>query len=96
MSDYINSDKSVSGGDSDNGQTLYNSVCALCHGSDGPSLDFGGGEGVGGLANDNPQETLHKIRFGHPRSAMPSSIGNGWSFQDAIDVLANSQTLPSE
>jgi thiosulfate dehydrogenase len=94
VSDYINSDKSVSGGDTDNGKILYDSVCAVCHGSDGLTIDFGDGEGVGSLSKDNPQETLHKIRFGHPGSAMPSSIGNGWSFQDAIDVLAYSQTLP--
>jgi thiosulfate dehydrogenase len=93
VSDYINSDKSVNGGDTDNGETLYDASCAVCHGSDGSTLDFGDGVGVGELANDNPQETLHKIRFGHPGSAMPSSIGNGWSFQDAIDVLAYSQTL---
>jgi mono/diheme cytochrome c family protein len=93
---YINSDKTISGADTDNGNTLYDASCAVCHGSDGLSLDFGGGDGVGTLANDNPQETLHKIRFGHPGSAMPSSVGNGWTLQESIDVLAYSQTLPTE
>ena len=96
VSDYINSDKSINGADIDNGQTLYDDSCAVCHGSDGLSLDFGGGDGVGTLANDNPQETLHKIRFGHPGSAMPSGVANGWTLQESIDVLAYSQTLPTE
>jgi len=93
VSGYINSDKTISGADIDNGNTLYDASCAMCHGSDGLTLDFGGGDGVGTLANDNPQETLHKIRFGHPGSAMPSGIGNGWSLQESIDVLAYSQSL---
>ena len=88
--------KTITGVDTDNGNTLYDASCAMCHGSDGLSLDFGGGDGVGTLANDNPQETLHKIRFGHPGSAMPSGVGNGWSLQESIDVLAYSQTLPTE
>jgi thiosulfate dehydrogenase len=96
VSGYINSDKTISGADTDNGQALYDASCAVCHGSDGLSIDFGGGDGVGSLANDNPQETLHKIRFGHPGSAMPSGVGNGWSLQESIDVLAYSQTLPTE
>jgi len=96
VSGYINSDKTITGADTDNGQTLYDASCAMCHGSDGLSLDFGGGDGVGTLANGNPQETLHKIRFGHPGSAMPSGVGNGWTLQESIDVLAYSQTLPTE
>ncbi len=96
VSGYINSDKTINGADLDNGQELYESGCALCHGSDGKTIDFGDSEYVGTLANGNPQETLHKIRFGHPGSAMPSSIDNGWSFQDAVDVLAYSQTLPTD
>ena len=48
---------------------------------------------VGTLANGNPWETLHKSRFGHSGSAMPSTIDLGWSVQDAVDVLAYAQTL---
>lgn len=32
------------------------------------------GLGVGWLSNDNPQETLHKIRWGHPGTGMPSMV----------------------
>ncbi len=58
-------------------------------------IDFDG-EGVGDPANGNPWETLHKIRFGHPGTAMPSSVKSGWSTQDAVDVLGYSQTLTKE
>ena len=51
---------------------------------------------VGTLANDNPWETLHKIRFGHPGTPMPRTLELGWSTQDAVDVLGYTQTLPEE
>lgn len=76
-----------------NGKSRYDSVCAACHGSDGKTIDIDGA-GVGALANDNPWETLHKIRFGNPGSPMPSAVQTGWSTQDAADVLGYAQTLP--
>lgn len=96
VSVYISPDKTITGADTDNGGELYDGTCAICHGSDGKTLDFGGGEYVGTLANDNPWEILHKIRFGQPGTAMPSSEDIGWSLQDAVDVLAYCQTLPGE
>jgi thiosulfate dehydrogenase len=65
----------------------------MCHGADGKTIDFGDGEGVGDLARDNPWETLHKIRFGHPGSSMPSAVDNGLSVDDQVDILTYSQTL---
>ncbi|NOZ04064.1 MAG: cytochrome c [FCB group bacterium] len=86
-------------GDTTNGKSLYESACASCHGSDGNSLDFksdDGIQGVGWAANDNPQEILHKIRWGHPGSdpEMPSMVEKGKSDQDCADILAYSQKLP--
>lgn len=86
--------KEVVGADIANGNELYDGTCAMCHGSDGRQIDFGDGDGVGALSNGNPWETLHKIRFGHPGTAMPSSVASGWSTQDAVDVLGYAQTLP--
>lgn len=80
--------------DLEKGKQLYDATCASCHGSDGKTIDFGDGVGVGALADDNPWETLHKIRFGSPGSAMPSAIVNGWSDDDSFYVLAYSQSLP--
>lgn len=81
-----------------NGANQYAANCADCHGNDGNDLDFNdkkdGIQGIGWLANDNPQETLHKIRWGHPGSDMPSLIiDKGLSNLDAVDILTYSQTL---
>ncbi len=52
---------------------------------------------MGTIATGNPQEFLHKVRFGQPGSepAMPATADLGWSVQDAVDVLAYAQTLPT-
>ncbi len=80
------------------GKTLFNSNCSSCHGEDGNALDFkgkkNGVQGVGWLANDNPQETLHKIRWGHPGSSMPSAVvDRGLSDSETVDILTYASTL---
>ena len=76
-----------------NGKSRYKLNCATCHGDDGLMIDFGDGEGVGALANDNPWEVLHKIRFGQPGSAMPVTNISGWTVKDQVAVLGYAQTL---
>jgi thiosulfate dehydrogenase len=85
-------------GRKERGKALYDAQCSSCHGADGNELDFKGSkegiQGVGWLANDNPQESIHKIRWGHPGSDMPSMITDKkLSEKDAIDILTYSQTL---
>ncbi|MFC2030954.1 c-type cytochrome [Chloroflexota bacterium] len=96
---YVDYDtKTAINADLAQGESNFASVCAGCHGSDGTALNWGDEEEpeyVGTLANDNPWEFLHKAQFGHPGSAMPSTIDMGWSLQDAADVLAFAQTLPT-
>ncbi len=82
------------------GKALYDAQCSSCHGADGNSIDFKsskeGVQGVGWLAKDNPQESIHKIRWGHPGSKMPSMLADkGLSEQDAIDILTYCQSLYS-
>ncbi len=87
-------------GDAARGKTLFGTQCATaqCHGNDGNKLDFKGStdgiQGVGWIAKDNPQETLHKIRWGHPGSDMPSTVIDGkLSDADSVDILTYSQRL---
>lgn len=105
MDKYINftgASKKAATGDATLGKALYENTgtgggqCVLCHGADGTALKFDGGTlAVGDVANDNPWETLHKIRFGHPGSspAMPSAVANGLTITDQINILTHAQTL---
>jgi cytochrome c553 len=93
MSLYIDLSTKEANGDATNGGTLYTTQCSSCHGADGKTIDFCDGGGVGCVARDNPWETLHKIRFGHPGSAMPSMVEEGLSTDDQVDILTYAQTL---
>jgi mono/diheme cytochrome c family protein len=81
--------------DLDNGETLFNNICADCHGVDGEGLAAFGTEGISlnDVALGNPVEFMHKIRMGQPATIMPSMVKDGYSTNDAKDVLAWAQTL---
>ena len=80
----------------DSGGTSINTSCTSCHGVDGTNEIVSGFDAyVGFLSNDNPQEYLHKVRFGHPGSspAMPAADAINGSLNDIVDLSAYSQTL---
>ncbi|MBI2847926.1 MAG: c-type cytochrome [Chloroflexi bacterium] len=82
--------------DTARGKQLYDSTCAVCHGADGKTLNFGSAEDpeyVGTIALDIPWEFLHKVRFGQPGAAMPSGVEQQKSIQDAVDILSHAQTF---
>jgi cytochrome c553 len=79
------------------GQTIFERACLQCHGSDGlrtpPGADEQFASFPGLIANDNPQEFLHKVRFGQPGSVMPAQANQ--LSNDALAALgAYAQTLP--
>jgi thiosulfate dehydrogenase len=91
--------KAAIGGDMHEGEHLYEETCASCHGDDGRMINFGDEEEpeyLAAIAQGNPWEFIHKVRAGQPGSQMPSSIADGWSMQQVVDVLTFSQTLPTE
>lgn len=85
-------------GDLAEGEFVYGEPhCTTCHGYDGLTINFGTTVDpvwMGTVAIDNPWEFLHKTRFGHPGSAMPSTDLFRWSVQTAADIGKFSQTLP--
>jgi len=92
-------------GDAATGQTLYDSGigtnigCGACHGQLGLNPPPGHPEFdayPGMLSNENPWEFQHKVQFGHPGTAMPSSFAGGGTILDVADLGAYSQTLPQE
>lgn len=94
---YIDRTSKKSIGDHANGGRIYLSTCIKCHGEDGKDMNFNKElEGkpiyVGTAANENPWETLHKIRWGHPGSQMISLLF--LELKEHLDVLAFCQTLP--
>jgi mono/diheme cytochrome c family protein len=96
--DLVNEDKSAAG-DATQGQERYNEVCALCHGPGGVAINFEDldePEYATTIANDNPWEFIHKVRFGQPGWPMPSAINNDWADADVANVLAYVQTLPAD
>jgi len=98
VSPMIGPDKEAIGGDVDNGEALFMSVCSVCHGEDGTAINFHDDddpEYVGTVAAGNPWEFIHKVRMGQPGAPMPSAIDNGWSLQDILDVLTFAQGLPT-
>ena len=87
------------GANAEHGKELFDTVCFACHGPDGRTINFGDAaepEFLGTVALENPWEFIHKVRVGQPGAPMPSGIDSGWSMQDALDVLAYAQTLPTE
>lgn len=90
----------VLNGDLDNGNTLFNEVCAECHGEDGRLIRFryeGQEIILGKLAIQDPWRFLHRTRFGTARAPdMAVGAELGWTAQDGRDVLLYAQTLPAE
>jgi len=94
---YIDRGTSKSKGDPARGASIFQTVCAICHGFDGRLLNWGTNEDpgyVGTEAQEAPAEVLHKIRNAHPGAAMINL--RAFALQDAVDVLTYAQSLPQK
>jgi Cytochrome C oxidase, cbb3-type, subunit III len=86
------------GGDTVAGKVNYDGGCAVCHGADGlnttPTGSGGGFEDFPGfIANDNPWEFIHKVRFGQPGTVMTAQEAT-LDRADLANLGAYCQTLP--
>lgn len=94
---YIDRKTKKSTGDAASGGRIYLATCIKCHGIDGKEINFKdekNPEYIGTVANKNPWETLHKIRWGHPGAPMISLLF--LELKEQLDVLAFCQTLPEK
>lgn len=92
---YINRDTDKAAGNLVNGAKIYANTCGKCHGTDGKKINFKTEEKpqyLGTLANKNPWETMHKMRYGQPGTDMISLMF--LSEKEQVDVLAYCQSLP--
>lgn len=97
MDQHIDRATRKSRGEAGRGAPTYQTICAVCHGFDGKTLNFKTPEApeyVGTIARENPWEFMHKARFGQPGIPMISLI----TLPDATlaDLLAVAQTLPEK
>ncbi len=87
-------------GDAAHGKVLFTSVCKVCHGDDGKTVNFkadeGGTEYLGNVAAEEGLGFMHVATVGEPGAKMPAGMNLGWSVQDIADVLAWAQTLPTK
>ena len=97
MDKYIDRATRKARGDRRRGAAFFQNICAVCHGFNGKAINFKDEkkpEYIGTVAQENPWETLHKIRFGQPGVGMVAL--SVLSIQDQVDILAYTQTLPAK
>ena len=96
---FVGEDKQAKDGDPALGGDLFRENCADCHGPQGTAINFKdetGPEYIASIAQDNPWEFAHKMRFGQPTEPdMPSGIDLGWTEEEQLAVLAFAQSLPT-
>jgi thiosulfate dehydrogenase len=97
MDRYIDRATKMARGNPRRGAQFYQTICAVCHGFDGKEINFKDEkkpEYIGTVAQANPWETLHKIRFGQPGVGMVALTV--LDVEDQVDILAYAQTLPAK
>jgi len=93
---YIDRKTGKSRGNPARGANYFQTICVICHGFDGKEINFKSADNpeyLGTVAVNNPQEFLHKVRFGPAGMPMPSFITQ--PMEAIADILAYAQTLPT-
>lgn len=96
MSKYVDLEtRAIKWGDLNRGRSIFQGICAACHGFDGRAMDWGDADEsafVGTEAVAAPDEVFGKIMNGHPGVAMINLRPFG---ADAVlDALSYAATLP--
>ncbi len=97
MDRYVDRATYQARGDAKRGAATYQTICAVCHGFDGKTMNFKTPEKpeyIGTIAHENPWEFLHKARFGQPGVPMIALIV--MPDEALADLLAYAQTLPEK
>jgi len=85
------------GGVAANGDAVYASTCAGCHGADGQAILIGGTTTLGAFMRASPHEAWLKMKFGQPGSSPAMGSGLVTAAEDIVDIYAafqNATTYP--
>ncbi len=82
-------------GNETNGNTLYTTKCASCHGANGSTIDLGGNT-VGKFTRTKAYEVQHKVKYGQLGSSMAGEFDMTLSeMKDLYKALANETNFPN-
>lgn len=81
-------------GDAANGEVVYTTSCASCHGADGTAIDIGG-PSLGQFVREKPHEAWFKAKFGEAGTGMdPGLVSATSDLQDLYAALADETDYP--
>ncbi len=81
-------------GDASNGDAIFASRCASCHGADGTSFGVDGGYSVGSHLRGKPNEDQHKFKFGQLGTGMTGLVSDLTEMKDLYKALTNAASYP--
>jgi len=81
-------------GNAANGEVVYTTDCASCHGADGTAIDIGG-RSLGQFVREKPHEAWFKAKFGEAGTGMnPGLVSVTSDLQDLYAALADETNYP--
>jgi len=99
--DFIDPASKKGKGNPTSGKKVFEDNCQRCHGNKGTDFGLATNTGIkkymGDVSNEDPFETLHKIRFGHPGTKMGMSQMQGsghTSHENHHDNFSMGEAMP--